>query len=773
MFFITSAYTGKLSARFRTQTLIRTDERVQLMDEIISGVQVIKMYVWEKAFCTLIAFIRKMELKTIRKKYWVHAAFMTCFLFTPRMGLYTTLITQMLIGKFLSTEKVFIFFSYFVILAEVMGATFVRGITEIAETLVAIRRLREFLLYEEFNIQEKCLNEKIEFNGITTEKYSKLSNSEATLTDSNKLEPVNNIILEMTNLTVTFKPESSSTILENISLQIESGKLNIIIGPVGSGKSSLISAILGEIPLNTGKISIKGTISYASQESWIFGSTVRQNILFGQPYDQVRYQEVISACALLRDFSQFPEGDQTIVGDQGSSLSGGQKARINMARAIYRNADIYILDDPLSAVDTHVSNHLFTQCLETYLKNKTVILVTHQLQYVKSADSIVLIENKKLTQYPSFSDFLDNCPAYYKSLTSKSIDLEDPTTDKIRKQSEGNIQEKLNDSEIVDEKNPNLEDNLEDSSGGIVKGSIIAHYFKSGGNWGFIITVGILCILSQCTLTVNDLFFPAMLTEEEKRYSSFIKEHANISTEDFMDLPFEPAYTYIYIYTIIVISIFVIGITQSMLFYTLCMNASQSLHDKAFASVIKTGMNFFDKNPSGRILNRFSKDINAIDELLPKTLHDAELILLIAFGGFVIVCIVNPFFLIPLAVLASGTFWLMRIYARSATSVKRLEGVLKSPVFTYLNTTLNGLITIRAYRAQETLKHEFDKIQDRHSSAWYMFIVTNAAFGFFLDTFCCTFITIVTFSLLIINGYSRADVGLAVTVIISMTAWIR
>lgn len=159
-----------------------------------------------------------------------------------------------------------------------------------------------------------------------------------------------NWAVKITNVTAKWEVDSTENTLEHMNLQLEKGKLYGVIGMVGSGKSSFLSAILGEITLTEGKVKVNGVMSYASQEAWVFGSTIRQNILFGQSYDRPRYQKVVKACALQKDFQQFPQGDQTVVGERGSSLSGGQKARINLARTLYRQADIYLLDDPLSAV---------------------------------------------------------------------------------------------------------------------------------------------------------------------------------------------------------------------------------------------------------------------------------------------------------------------------------------------------------------------------------------------------------------------------------------
>ena len=181
--------------------------------------------------------------------------------------------------------------------------------------------------------------------------------------------------------------------LKNISLSAVCGQLTAIVGPVGNGKSSILSAILGEMPTYQGKIQIEGNLSFASQVPWIFSGNVRQNILFGEPYDDDRYAEVLRVCDLEKDIMKFDHGDLTLVGERGIALSRGQKARVNLARAIYRKADIYLLDDPLSAVDARVGNQLFWKCIKGFLKDKVVILITHQIHYLKEADEILVLQS--------------------------------------------------------------------------------------------------------------------------------------------------------------------------------------------------------------------------------------------------------------------------------------------------------------------------------------------------------------------------------------------
>lgn len=182
-------------------------------------------------------------------------------------------------------------------------------------------------------------------------------------------------------------------VLRNIKINIPAGSLCAVVGPVGSGKSSLLQLLLGELVPESGTIRVGGSVSYASQEPWLFLSTVRRNIIFGQEYDRELYRTIVKVCALERDFELFPDGDKTLVGERGVSLSGGQRARINLARAVYRNADVYLLDDPLSAVDTHVGKQLFENCILKYLNGKTRILVTHQLQYLRRADLIIVLND--------------------------------------------------------------------------------------------------------------------------------------------------------------------------------------------------------------------------------------------------------------------------------------------------------------------------------------------------------------------------------------------
>jgi ABC-type multidrug transport system fused ATPase/permease subunit len=767
-------YTGKLTSIYRRRTAIRTDERVRLMDEIISGIQVIKMYVWEKPFAKMVSLARKKELNVVIKTSYIRGLFMSLQLITTRIAMFGTLVTLVTFGNQLSADKVFVYQSYFTALAFSMSMQFVRGVAEIAETLVSIKRLEEFMTLEEFqgsNSQEKR--------------------------ELNRVDSIDGVVLS--RITAKWNANVKENTLKCIDLQAKRGALIAVIGQVGSGKSSLLQAILGELALSSGSIGVTGKISYACQEPWVFASTVRQNIVFGRPFDRRRYNEVVRVCALERDFKQLPHGDLTLVGDRGSSLSGGQKARISLARAVYNEADVYLLDDPLSAVDTHVGKHLFTDCILSYLANKTRILVTHQLQYLRDADYIVILNDGAIEVQGSFHELLGSQANYAQMLAlDESTELlgeEIPEAEGmangginnlLRQISRSSVRSRSSDKIVKEEETEKtlVATNAEASSKGTLKQSVYVEYFRCGANLCVVFVIGAMFLLAQTLASVTDWWMAYWTTQEEFRefYKTKISLRteatgSNSTLEDEYHTNLQgmlSTYSYLYIYTGIVTLLFIVTLIRSFAFYKFCMRCSASLHNSMFNSIIHTSMRFFDTNPSGRIMNRFSKDMGSVDELLPKAIMDASQIILLMTGSLVVAVSVNLYFLIPIVVMGLLFWFIRKVYLKTSKNVKRLEGITKSPVFTHLTATLQGLTTIRAYGAQNILCNEFDRHQDLHSSAWYMFITTSQAFGFCLDIMCLIFIGLVTFSFLLIGETLGGNVGLAVTqsmALVGMMQW--
>lgn len=401
---------GKLNSNLRLKTALRTDERVRFMNEIVNGIQVIKMYAWEKPFSKLVEMARLKEIRVIRQVSYIRGILLSFIMFLTRVSVFLSLVGYVLLGYQIGAQKAFIVTAFFNTLRASMTVFFPQGIGQLAETLVSVHRIQKFMLYEEIDRSKESLalsHSANETGGPSTQSTVTKGDQGIELIDDLSLDKeaapftpdsvhLSKAGVHLDNITAKWDPTHTENTLENISLRVQPGTLVAVVGPVGAGKSSLIQAILGELQVESGSIEVNREISYASQEPWLFSASIRQNILFGLPYDRERYRKIVKRCALERDFTLFSNGDKTIVGERGTSLSGGQKARINLARAVYRNHDIYLLDDPLSAVDSHVGRHLFDQCIRQQLRGKIVILVTHQLQYLQNVDQIVILEHGRV-----------------------------------------------------------------------------------------------------------------------------------------------------------------------------------------------------------------------------------------------------------------------------------------------------------------------------------------------------------------------------------------
>ena len=448
------------------------------------------------------------------------------------------------------------------------------------------------------------------------------------------------------NVTGKWNSNETELTLNNISLTCKSGNLLAIIGSVGSGKSSIIQAILGEFPTSSGKIEVKGKLSYSPQEAWVFSGSVRQNILFGLEFDKERYWKVIDACSLKHDLDNWEFGDKTLVGERGVSLSGGQKARVSLARAIYRKADTYLLDDPLSAVDVHVGRHLFNQCIRGFLKKKAVVLVTHQLQYLQDADEIAVMKSGAIEDKGSFQDLMRN-GMDFSNFLAEDEDKNDTDTDEkgiknrdrtisirsesdsyslLSEQSQAILQQTsipasktIGDDEEsedkLDKKNP--KEVKEQRSIGSVKASVYTKYFTSGGGWTNLIFLIFMNISCQALYSGSDIWLSYWTSKEELK---ILARNSNSSDVEF-DLPAPSItssdnYTIVTdlhendylsehffnlgIYAAIVLGLVVSSMIRTIHFFFMCMKSSVSLHDLMFNRILRAPCRFFDTNPVGR-----------------------------------------------------------------------------------------------------------------------------------------------------------------------------
>ncbi|XP_046823149.1 probable multidrug resistance-associated protein lethal(2)03659 isoform X2 [Vespa crabro] len=775
MFIPLQGYLGKKSSELRLRTAIRTDERVRLTNEIITGIQAIKMYTWEKPFSDLIEKARKKEINVIRSTSYIRGVTMSFIIFTTRMCLFITILAYVLLDGKITAEKVFILTAYYNILRQTMTVFFPQGITQVAEAMVSIRRLQKFMMYEEVTSKKKVDNKHIvkqknkNKTNLNNEVNDDIINKRNSSTEQPKLD--NEDLIKLERVSAKWFSSENEYTLQDINIRVRPGELIAIVGQVGSGKSSLLNVILKELKVCSGNLQVNGSISYASQEPWLFAGSVRQNILFGQAMDQVRYNNVIKVCQLKRDFTLLPYGDKTIVGERGISLSGGQRARINLARAVYAESDIYLLDDPLSAVDAHVGKHMFEECIVKYLKGKTRVLVTHQLQYLHNVSRIIVLK-----------DGVIQAEGTYDELGSKGVDfghlLETPTNDEEQSSSTPASRSNSRNPSITSlssyktndtSKQPEPEEVAEMRTKGSVSGKVYAGYFLAGGNWCIVALVFGFCVMAQSAASGGDFFISKWVNMEETSIDVTKDGATHLNWKG----PIERE-TCIYIYTAFTVFTIAITLVRSLSFFNMCMRASTTLHDKMFRCISNAKMLFFNTNNSGRVLNRFSKDMGAVDELLPIALIDCIQIGLALLGIITVVAIANPWLMIPTVLIGLIFYYLRVFYIATSRSVKRLEGITRSPVFGHLNATLQGLPTIRSFEAGEILIKEFDNHQDLHSSAWFIFIASSRAFGFWLDVFCLVYIALVTLSFLIMyddaaGSMKGGDVGLAITQSIGLT----
>lgn len=449
------------------------------------------------------------------------------------------------------------------------------------------------------------------------------------------IEPETSVV-DMINVSASWTNDYKSKTLTELNIKVKSGKLYAIIGSVGSGKSSILQLLLGELPIYSGDVLINGEISYGSQDSWLFSASVRHNILFGLPYDKLRYQETVKHCALLTDFQQLPHGDKTFVGERGSALSGGQRARVSLARAVYKNASIYLLDDPLSAVDSQVGKHLFDECIgpNGYLARQraTRILVTHQVHFLKDADWIVVMDQGKVLRQGTYNDVMDIDLTQFVSPVVSEDDLDEDqtvvddedipyiddapgsskgyaklkTSDPVKSPSRSSIVSSVGDVSTNEESEARQEENSETR---IPFYKVFWQYFRAGASLCVLISIVIFLLFSQLVTSGSDYFVTFWTNQEFVR---LLGEPTAFSTTDGL-----------IIYGLLIVAVVAVTLSRGFIFFAVCMRASKKLHDKSFLSLLHSPMRFFDTNPSGRILNRFSKDMGAVDELLPKAIIEA------------------------------------------------------------------------------------------------------------------------------------------------------
>ncbi|XP_027391350.1 multidrug resistance-associated protein 4-like [Bos indicus x Bos taurus] len=590
---------GKLFSSLRSKTAALTDDRISTMSEVISGIKTIKMNAWEKSFIDVISRLRRKEISKILKSSYLRGMNLASFFAVSKIMIFVTFITNDLLDNLITASQVFVVVTLFEALRFSSTLYFPMAVEKVSEAIVSIRRIENFLLLDEI----PQLNPQLPSDGET--------------------------IVDVNDFTASWDKKSGTPTLQDLFFSARPGELLAVVGPVGAGKSSLLRAVLGELPPSQGQVSVHGRIAYVSQQPWVFSGTVRSNILFGKKYEKDRYEEVIKACALGEDLWLLEDGDQTLIGDRGTPLSEGQKARVSLARAMYQDADIYLLDDPFSAVDAGVSRHLFEQCICQALREKITILVTHQWQYLKAASWILILKGGKMVQYGTYIGLLKSGVDFdfllKRNEEEPSPDLESSTLKNQSRPLMRSAASELQDTENIEVTLP-LEDRLE----GKVGIKTYNDYFTAGAQWFIIIFLILVNIAAQVAYALQDWWLAYWANLQSALY---FEVYGKGETIVMLDLNW-----YLGAYSGLTFSTILFGITRSLLIFYVLVNASQTLHNKILWSILRAPVLFFYRNPIGRILNRFSKDIGHMDDSLPLIFQDFIQVLILEMKHIVKSC---------------------------------------------------------------------------------------------------------------------------------------
>uniref|UniRef100_A0A8C1F9V6 Multidrug resistance-associated protein 4 n=1 Tax=Cyprinus carpio carpio TaxID=630221 RepID=A0A8C1F9V6_CYPCA len=728
---------GKLFSKYRSKTAAFTDSRIRTMNEVVSGIRIIKMYAWEKPFAALVNDVRRKEISKIMSSSYLRGLNMASFFAANKIILFVTFTVYVLVGYKISASRVFVAVSLYSAVRLTVTLFFPAAIEKVSESAISIRRIKKFLLLDE------------------------LVKAHVPLTQEDKKEAS----VEIQDL-ICYWDKVSSTLdaptLQNVSFTVKPGQLLAVIGPVGAGKSSLLSTVLEELPAEKGVIKVKGELTYASQQPWVFPGTIRSNILFGKELQPQRYESVLRACALKR---LLPDGDLTVIGDRGATLSGGQKARVNLARAVYQDADIYLLDDPLSAVDAEVGRHLFEQCICGILKEKPRILVTHQLQYLKAADQILVLKEGHMVARGTYSE-LQQSGVDFTSLLKKDEEEEGekeeaPRSPRNRTISQNSVRSHSSSVLSVKDESDQLPAEPvhtmaeETRTEGTIGLRMYWKYFRAGANVIMLILFVLLNLLAQLNLDFYLGVYAGMLMIEVRKSTNVDMLHVPPNGNGDLCILCSSGLTGATI---------IFGFMRSLFMFNALVSSAETLHNRMFNSILRTPVRFFDINPIGRILNRFAKDIGHLDSLLPWTFVDFIQVFLQIIGVVAVASSVIPWILIPVLPLLISFLFLRRYFLRTSRDVKRIESTTRSPVFSHLSSSLQGLCTIRAFKAEERFQQTFDAHQDLHSEAWFLFLTTSRWFAVRLDGMCSVFVTITAFGCLLLKD----NVGLALSYAVTL-----
>ena len=661
------------------------DERINILTEVINGMRVIKYYAWESAFAQRVRAIRDREVTLVWKSQKVGALFGVALFSTPVFIAVCSLGSYSLAGNQIVTSKAYTALALFNMLRfPLVLVPFL--LNTLLNALNAIQRLASFLDADEAAAFELDLSEpgtvrctNATFGWPTLPKKEVPAGPPGPPGPPGRGKKISETKIEDVKPELAVVQESVVDVqlldqapfeLSCVDFDLKAGTLTMVVGPVGSGKTTLVSALTQFITCKSGEIKVGGRVSFCAQQAWILNATVRDNILFGQEYDSAKYEKVIRLAQLMADLDILPAGDLTTIGERGVTLSGGQKQRVSIARALYAESDVYIFDDPLSALDNHVGAALFKEVIAGELKNKTVILITNALQYLPKADQVIVLGDGKMQEIGSYNTLMSKKGPFCELMTAHGID----GADDARKES--NTAEAAKPTVVKSAAKDDSASSEEERAYGNVSVRVYMKLFDATGTkWNFLFVVFFFgCEYGSKALL--DYWLTWWATNE-----------FGFSSNEYLAV-------YFGIFVMNGIFVFVRSLT---LYFFLC-RACRWMHQNLLAHIMKMPMSFFDTTPSGRIINRFSRDTETIDIVLPGIVVQFMGCISNIITTLVIVCVATKWFTVALPPIMIIYVMIQRFYIPACRELQRIESVSRSPIYSGLGEAVNGVETIRTFR---------------------------------------------------------------------------
>ncbi|GJN90211.1 hypothetical protein Rhopal_003210-T1 [Rhodotorula paludigena] len=737
----------------RRKAQIHTDERIKSISELLNGIRIVKFFAWEAPILDKVGKSRKHELGAIRKLLAIRTANQSIAMTLPLLSSVLVFAVYSLTGNAQDPAQIWTSLA-------LLNLLLPNSLSTMTDAYSALKSLVPVFTSEELPEQLYILDESSDLALKVNHADFVWESSKPPSTDADKGSKggkggkgkAGKVDKAEKSLGEKKLEEDPPSRLEDIDLEVPKGQLLCIVGSVGSGKSSLLQGCIGEMRRIKGEVTFGGSIAYCAQSAWIMNTTLRANILFGRDFNERRYWECVRAACLLADLDLLPSGDMTQIGEKGITLSGGQRQRVSIARTLYSDADIILFDDPLSAVDAHVGAHIFEHAIQGLLKGKTRILVTHALQYLPHADNVIIMENGRIVERGTFDQLISAGSSFsrfaheFGIAASSTGSKGDATTGETAEPAQDPAKPKSSSRPLMQK---------EEQATGTIKLRTWKTWLSAANGWLTVPLVIVTIALMVASLALSQF---SLTWWQESNWglgsSSYIGMYAGLSIGT-------------------AVFTFCMGVA-TVWFGT---SAARNLHNLALLKVARAPMSFFDTTPLGRIMNRFAKDTDSIDGRLNDSLRMCLATLAQIISSIIMIAIVYPVFLAPVAAIVVLCYLTSNFYRASARAIKRHDNTLRSFLYAWFSESLTGLSTIRAYGEQERFlkgNQEYIDLENRRVRAWFLTPVNQRWLAIRVDTLGALLVFVVAIvAVTERTSLPPSQIGLVLTTTLAMQASVQ